>query len=51
MGHTPENKYSEWHKKYMDGEITKKEFLNWYRNPDNYMPESPSANRSYAYEK
>ncbi|AEI31914.1 hypothetical protein BJV85_002357 [Clostridium acetobutylicum] len=50
MGHTPENKYSEWHKKYIDGEITKKEFLEWYRNPNNYRPESPSANRSHKYE-
>lgn len=50
MGHTPENKYSEWHKKYIDGEISKKEFLDWYRNPKNYQPESPSANRSHKYE-
>ncbi|ADZ20690.1 conserved hypothetical protein [Clostridium acetobutylicum EA 2018] len=50
MGHIPENKYSEWHKKYIDGEITKKEFLEWYRNPNNYRPESPSANRSHKYE-
>lgn len=26
------------------------EFLNWYRNPNNYRPESPSANRSHKYE-
>lgn len=50
MGHTPENKYSVWHKKYIKGEITKEEFLNWYRNPNNYRPESPSANRSHKYE-
>jgi RHS repeat-associated protein len=50
MGHTPENKYSEMHKKYMNGEITKEEFLEWYRNPKNYRPESPSANRSHKYE-
>jgi NAD+--asparagine ADP-ribosyltransferase len=50
MGHTPENKYSVWNKKYIKGEITKEEFLNWYRNPNNYRPESPSANRSHKYE-
>ncbi|WP_201777886.1 HNH/ENDO VII family nuclease [Ornithinibacillus contaminans] len=50
MGHTPENKYSEWHKKYLNDEITKQEFLDWYRNPKNYRPESPSANRSHKYE-
>ena len=33
MGHTPENKYSKWHKKYIEGELTKEEFLKWYREP------------------
>ncbi|WP_257988622.1 GH-E family nuclease, partial [Bacillus sp. V33-4] len=50
MGHTPENKYSNWHEKYIKGEITKEEFLDWYRNPNNYRPESPSTNRSHKYE-
>ena len=50
MGHTQENKYSEWHQKYLKDEITKKEFLDWYRNPNNYRPESPSANRGHKYE-
>ncbi|WML46133.1 HNH/ENDO VII family nuclease [Neobacillus sp. PS3-40] len=50
MGHTPENKYSEWHEKYIKGEITKEEFLDWYRNPKNYKPENPFASRSHKYE-
>jgi len=50
MGHTPENKYSEWNIKYLNDEITKQEFLDWYRNPKNYRPERPSANRSHKYE-
>ncbi len=51
MGHTPENKYSDMHQKYINGEITKDEFLEWFRNHNNYRPESLSANRSHMYEK
>ena len=50
MGHIPGEKYSEMHKLYMDGTITKKEFLEWYKNPKNYRPELPSTNRSHKYE-
>lgn len=50
MGHIPDAKYSEVHKKYMDGEMSKEEFLNWYRDPANYRPELPSTNRSHRYE-
>ncbi|MED0988749.1 GH-E family nuclease [Bacillus nitratireducens] len=28
----------------------KKEFLKWYRKPENYRPELPSTNRSHKYE-
>ncbi|WP_281250276.1 GH-E family nuclease [Virgibacillus proomii] len=38
------------HKKYIEGELIKEEFLKWYRNPKNYRPEGPSANRSHKYE-
>ena len=50
MGHKPEYKYSEWHKKYMDGDIDYDTFMREYRNPNNYRPESVSANRSHKYE-
>jgi hypothetical protein len=50
MGHTKQNKYSEKHKQYMDGEINKKEFLDWYRDPKNYKPESISGNKGHKYE-
>lgn len=43
MGHLPTEKYSKIHKKYMDGKMSKEEFLEWYRNPANYRPELPSA--------
>lgn len=50
MGHLPEAKYSEMHDAYMRGEMTTKEFLDWYNDPANYRPELPSNNRSHKYE-
>ena len=50
MGHIPGEKYSDMHGRYIRGEISQKEFLEWYRNPANYRPELPSTNRSHKYE-
>ena len=50
MGHTPTQKYSEVHQRYLKGEMTPKEFRDWYNNPDNYRPELPSTNRSHKIE-
>lgn len=50
MGHIPGEKYAEVHELYMNDVITKEEFLEWYRNPDNYRPELPSTNRGHKYE-
>jgi len=50
MGHIQESKYIELYKKYSSGQIDLKTFLEEYRNPSNYRPESPSANRSHLYE-
>jgi hypothetical protein len=50
MGHKPGNEYWRLHEDYMDGKISKEEFLQKYRDPDNYQPESPSANRSHRWE-
>lgn len=50
MGHLPEHKYSVWHQKYIDDELSLEEFLEWYRNPAHYRPELPSTNRSHKYE-
>lgn len=50
MGHVTGNKYSETHKLYIDGVISKEEFIEWYRNPQNYRPELPKTNRSHLYE-
>ncbi|MCJ2186968.1 GH-E family nuclease [Novosphingobium beihaiensis] len=50
MGHLPGQEYRALHGRYMSEEITLKEFLQEYRNPNNYRPESPSSNRSRRYE-
>lgn len=50
MGHIPGQKYFDIHTRYMKGEISLDEFLNWYRNPQNYRPELPKTNRSRLYE-
>ncbi len=50
MGHIEEEKYFDKWKEYQQGEITKKEFLDWFNDAKNYRPESPSANRSHRYE-
>ncbi|WP_307720004.1 GH-E family nuclease [Paenibacillus koleovorans] len=42
-------KHSEWHKKYMNGEIDYNTFISEYWNPKNYRPESVSGNRSHKY--
>ena len=50
MGHMPDAKYSVMHQLYMDDLMSLKDFLEWYRNPENYRPELPSTNRSHQYE-
>ncbi|MCQ4775426.1 HNH/ENDO VII family nuclease, partial [Lacrimispora saccharolytica] len=50
MGHIAEAKYSVIHKAYMNGEMTTKEFVDWYNDPSNYRPEIPSNNRNHKYE-
>lgn len=51
MGHKPGKEYRKLHKQYMDGKISKDNFLEEYRNPKSYHPEMPSTNRSHKYEK
>ena len=50
MGHIPEAKYSEMHEAYMNGEMTTKEFVDWYNALANYRPELPGNNRSRRFE-
>jgi hypothetical protein len=50
MGHKKHHKYSDLYKLYKSGKITKKQFLDEYRNPLNYHPELPKNNRSHRFE-
>ncbi|MBS1905218.1 MAG: HNH/ENDO VII family nuclease [Actinobacteria bacterium] len=50
MGHIPEQKYHEKWQEYVNGEMTPKEFRDWYNDPSNYRPELPSNNRGRTYE-
>ena len=50
MGHIRGKEYKDLHKDYMDGKISKEEFLREYRNPDNYIPQSRYSNRSHKFE-
>lgn len=51
MGHKPGKEYKKLHQDYMDGKISKEDFLKEYRNPKNYEPQSRTTNRSHKYEK
>ena len=51
MGHKPGKEYKKIHQDYMDGKITKEQFLKEYQNPKNYQPEAISPNRSHKYEQ
>ena len=51
MGHKPGQEYRDLHKDYVDGNITKQEFLDTYRDSQNYQAESVSGNRSHKYEQ
>jgi len=50
MGHKPGLSYRDLHDKYIQGEITKAEFLSEYRNSDNYWPQSVNGNRGRRYD-
>jgi HNH/ENDO VII superfamily nuclease with conserved GHE residues/Domain of unknown function (DUF4150) len=50
MGHKPGFDYKKLHQDYMNGKISQEDFLQQYRNPNNYRPESVSGKRSHRYE-
>lgn len=50
MGHVADAKYSDLRSDYLSGRITKEQFLDEYRDPDNYSVEDPSRNRSHVDE-
>jgi len=47
MGHKPGHKYSDVWRSYVNGEMTPKEFLDWYNEPMNYRVEFSSRNRAH----
>jgi len=51
MGHIPGKEYRKSHEDYLDGKTSLDDFLNEYRDPKNYRPESPSANRGHRHEE
>jgi ribosomal protein S20 len=50
MGHVPEHEYRDLLDDYLHHRITKEEFLEEYRDPDNYQVEHPGRNRSHVDE-
>lgn len=50
MGHVSDAKYSKLRDKYLSGEISKEEFLEEFRDADNYRVEDPLRNRSHVDE-
>ncbi len=50
MGHKPGHKYSDLHQDYLDGVITQEEFLEQYRDSNNYWPEDWFENQSHKWE-
>ena len=47
MGHKPGHKCSDVWRSYVNGEMTPKEFLDWYNEPKNYRVEFSSRNRAH----
>lgn len=47
MGHTKNNKYSEIHTKYLNGQMSADAFLKRYNNPNLYRVEDPARNRHH----
>ena len=50
MGHIPGKKYHDKWLEYVNGEITPKEFRDWYNDAGNYRVEHPTTNRSHMHE-
>jgi HNH/ENDO VII superfamily nuclease len=46
MGHLPGKSYEQLRQRFINGEISRTQFLDEYNNPLNYRPEAPSPNRS-----
>ena len=47
MGHRPGHQYRDVWRRYVNGEMTKKQFLDWYNEPKHYRVEFSSKNRGH----
>jgi len=51
MGHKPMREYRYLLEHYLRGEISEREFVREYQNPDHYQPEAPKENMSRRHER
>ena len=47
MGHNRGDEYWRTHDLYMNGKMSKEDFIEWYQNPENYSVQDPLRNRSH----
>ena len=47
MGHLPDQKYSDMYDLFIRGDVSEVEFLKWYRNAENYEPQTIPFNRGH----
>ncbi len=50
MGHRPGYEYRHLHRAYMEGRITREQFLDYYNNPRYYRAETPATSAGHAHE-
>ena len=47
MGHLQDQKYSDVYDRFLRGKMSEQEFLEWYRNAENYEPQTIPFNRGH----
>ena len=47
MGYLPDQKYSDMYDLFIRGDVSEVEFLKWYRNAENYEPQTIPFNRGH----
>ena len=47
MGHLPDQKYSDMYDLFIRGDVSEVAFLKWYRNAENYEPQTIPFNRGH----
>ena len=50
MGHRRGQSYDQLRQQFLDGEISRKEYLDKYHDPESYQPEAPSPNRGRRFD-